>query len=731
MKHTQLAGWLLALCALALPPCALAQGAAPASTAPAATSWYQGGLNSLQLLTLVPGSWSGSLGLTYMHGEQTSTSDTASSGSKTNAYGETLTVTNSGFYVLSPLLFSGSLGLALGLNQDKSAGTDTDAASSGKVLGYSFDGTFLAEKPYPVNVAAHRNQVQLVQTYGARVVGTNENRRIVFSLHPDSVLNDMGYPWTEGMLELSQDKTQTTTTSYGRTLVTDEQGRALSLRASKGFETADLIFNYNANNRQSMTQGSADAQSQLAQLTYSLDFGPTLNRRLDTRFMYQSRSGAPDSEMLSGSGSLQVAHSQKLSTDYSYDITQMTAGNSTSKSQNVAAGVAHELYKNLATNARVNASTSQMTGGETRSYSGQLGQSYRHSLPGDGNFNANWSAGYQMNRNALDSGDIPVFNEAHLAPRPLALGAGFDLKQRFVIRSSIKVFNSGNTLLVEDADYKITTSLVDSKMLRIEPLPTSLVVTPGEALSINYTYQVDPNLASRTESRGYGFGVDYKWINLTFGESQSQETPIEQSEKSTNNQFLQSSEQKFVQVGTQGEIWGIAANSSVNYAINHAVNDVNNDLKFTSELAWDLDVDTQASVMLQANQMRYTLPDVRTARGLSVQASFRQPERSLAVAVSSRNTAYTSPTIYSDAFLSASSTFNWYSDSGWRHSAGLEWSKHQQRNDPAELLMQIRAQSDVTLGKLSLSVNGAYGQWVRGNQRSTNKSLNLSALRQF
>lgn len=729
MKHTKLAGLLLGLWTLALPPCALAQGAAPASAAPAATSWYQGGLNWLQLLTLVPGSWSGSLGLTYMHGEQTSTSDTASSGSKTNAYGETLTVTNSGFYVVSPLLFSGSLGLALGLNQDKSADTDSDAASSGKALGYSFDGTFLAEKPYPVNVAAHRNQVQLVQSYGAHVVGTDENRRIGLSLHPDSVLNDMGYPWTEGTLELSQDKTQTTTTSYGRTLVTDEKGRALSLRASKGFETADLIFNYNANSRQSMTQGSADARSQIAQLTYSLDFGPTLNRRLDTRFMYQSRSGAPDSKMLSGS--LQVAHSQKLSTDYSYDMTQLTAGNSASKSQNVAAGVAHELYKNLATNARVNASTSQMTGGATRSYSGQLGQSYRHSLPGDGNFNANWSAGYQMNRNALDSGDIPVFNEAHVAPSPLALGAGFDLKQRFVIRSTIKVFNSGNTLLAEDSDYRITTSLVDSKMLRIEPLPTSLVVTPGEALSINYTYQVDPNLASRTESRGYGFGVDYRWINLTFGQSRSQETPVDQSEKSTNSQFLQSSEQEFVQVGTQGEIWGMAANSSVNYAINHAVNDVNNDLKFTGGLAWDLDVDTQASVMLQANQMRYTLPDIRTARGLSAQASFRQPERSLAVAVSTRNTAYTSPAPYTDALHSASSTLNWYADSGWRHTVGLEASRHQQRNDPAELLMQILAQSNVTLGKLSLNVNGAYGQWVRGNQRSTNKSLNLSASRQF
>ncbi|MDD5030428.1 MAG: hypothetical protein PHH58_13160, partial [Rhodoferax sp.] len=116
MKHTKRVSLLLWLWTLALPPCALAQGAAPASTAPAATTWYQGGLNWLQLLTLVPGSWSGSLGLTYMHGEQTSTSDTASSGSKSNAYGETLTVTNSGFYVLSPLLFSGSLGLTLGLN---------------------------------------------------------------------------------------------------------------------------------------------------------------------------------------------------------------------------------------------------------------------------------------------------------------------------------------------------------------------------------------------------------------------------------------------------------------------------------------------------------------------------------------------------------------------------------------------------------------------------------------
>ena len=717
-----LLGWL------ALLPCAHAQAVAPAT---ASAPWYRGALDWISLLTLTPGEWSGSLGLTYMHGEQTTSSETTSSGNKTNVYGETLTLSNSGFYVLTPLLFNGSLGLTLGLNQDKSNGTDTEAASSGKTLGYSFDGTFLAEKPYPVNVSAHRNQVQLVQNTGARVVGTNESKRLVFSLHPDSILNDMGYPWTEGSLELTNEKTQTTTTSFGRTLVTDEQGRTVSLRALKGFETADLRFNYNASERTNKTQGQANAQSQVAQLDYSLDFGPTLNRRLDTRLNYQTRSGQTDSEVLSGSGVLQVAHSQKLSTDYSYDITQQNAGDTRSKTQNVAAGVSHKLYKNLDTNARVTASNAQLTGGSTRSFAGQFSQSYRHSVPGDGNFSANWSAGYQMDRNALDSGDVPVVNESHPAPTPLALGEGFDLNQRFVIRGTIKVFSLGNTLLVENTDYVITTSLTDSKKFRIEPLPTSLIVSAGEALLINYTYQVDPNLASRTTSRGYGLGVDYGWVNMSFGQSRTQETPVEQSEKSTNNQFLQSSEQKFVQVGTRGTVWGMAANANMHYEINHATNDDNNQLKLTSDLSWELNADTQASVLMQASQTRYTLPDNRTARGLSVQASFRQPARSLALAVSARDTAYTSPDPYTDALLSASSTLNWYAESGWIHAVGLEWSRHQQRNDPVELLTQIKAQSNVTLGKLSLGVNAAYGQWVRGGQRSTNKSLNLSALRQF
>ncbi len=54
-------------------------------------------------------------------------------------------------------------------------------------------------------------------------------------------------------------------------------------------------------------------------LNYSLDFGPTLNRRWDSRINYLSRSGAGMSEsILYADERLRIDHFKNLSTSYEY-----------------------------------------------------------------------------------------------------------------------------------------------------------------------------------------------------------------------------------------------------------------------------------------------------------------------------------------------------------------------------------------------------------------------------
>jgi|GEM_PF-1852709 len=682
------------------------------------------------------GSWSGSVGLGFAHSEQSVSSGAASSGSNSNDLGETLSVSNSGIYVLSPLLFTGSLGVSLDLNQSKSSGDGDGASSAGKGLGYSFSGTVLSGKPYPIDLSANRNQVQLTQSSGARVRGTIQNRRITFSLHPDSVLNDMGYPWTEGALELAQDHEQTTTTTFGRDTITDQTTKSFNFQALKGFETADLAFKYNRNEQQNLTRGLAAARSRFADLSYSLDFGPTLNRRLDTRLNYQARADQTVSDTLSADAQLQWDHSQNLNSSYGWMVTQQDtqqpgAALLRSTSQTLTAGVTHQLYKNLRTSLQISDSHTQQVSGTTQAQSGQFSQAYTHSVPGGGTFSTNWSAGYQIDRNALSNGDITVVSEPHSAPVPLAFGEGFDLSQRFVVRSTISVRNNIGVPLVEGTDYVVVDSLLDSKKTRIEPLPTSLTIAAGEALLVNYVYQVDPTLSSRTQSRSLGLALSYPWGTVAVGRSSSQAEPVDLSEKSASSPFLQSSDQRFVQFGTNYELWGMTASTQVNYTLSESVNDRNNQLKIDGDLARSLDSETQATIAWQASQSRYQMPTVRTSRGLSVQGAYRQPGRSLTLSVAARQSINIAPDASTDQTLTANGSYNWISEGDWNNTVGIDLSRQKQRNNPAQLLMQIRGQRSVTMGKLTLSLNGNFGRWLSGNQRSVNKSFNVAATRSF
>ncbi len=684
-----------------------------------AASWYDS-------LYVGVGAWSAEVGLRYMNGEQTSTAAGGDSATtKTNAFGESFRVGNSGFYVLSPLLFTGGLAVDLELTQDKGSGAGNDTSTSGRAVGYAFDGTFLSEKPYPVMVAAHRNQTRTLQSYGGLTVGSNQSRGAVFNLHPDGIFNDWGYPWTEGKFEITQEHNQSTTTSFGQSLVLDEESKNFNFNASKGFETADLRFNYQLNDRINHRFSQGNFQSKAAELDYSLDFGPTFNRQFDSKWAYQSRDGQSATSIWSNSERLHLDHARKLSTDYSFDAIKMSSGNTTSLAQNVRAAVSHQLYQNLHTTAAVNAGQTALSSGSTRAWGGQLGQNYNHSLPGKGTFMANWSAGLQRNRNDLNSPIVQVLDEAHTPPTPLTARLGFLLNQRYVEVASIRVFNvkGGGRTELPTADFDVQ---VEGNQTRIIPL-TSLLVADGDPLVVSYSYQVDPNLASDTQSRAFGLGVDYHWINLSYGHQESKQTPINQ----ISSAFLQSSSQDYVQMGLQGVVLDKTASANLTLENNAGDNLANRQLKFRTGLAWDSGQDLHTSVNAQLSHASHTLPDRHTTLLAGLQGALHWYDQNLVLGLNASRSSYEGLAPHTDQVLALRAALDWQGEGDWRHSLSADWSHHNDTTQPSDSLMQLSAKSTVTLGKLSLNMNAALGQSQRGGNRSVNRSFNISAVRQF
>lgn len=663
---------------------AAASSAAWAQSQP--PSWYDGFDARL-------GSWSGTLGLNYMNGTQSMSSPGGSaSTSTTSAFQESLRIANSGFYVVSPLLVTGNLALELQLNQDKSGGSDNSTAVQGQAIGYAFDATFLAEQPYTASVFANRNQIQVLQPSGGRIVGLSENRGAGFHLRQNSLLKDWGYPWVEANLDLHEENSQNTTTSFGHSLSSEEQSRTLAFNVSKGFETADLGINYQLNDKRNPAFSQGNFQSMATGLVYSLDFGPTLNRRFDSRLDYTTRNGVSPSMMISNSEHLHIDHYQNLNTDYQYGFNQMTAGGISTTAQNGGFTVSHQLYQNLTTTAGVNGSHAAMPNGSSTTYGGQLGQGYHHSLPGKGNFSANWSGGYQLSSNDLSSSSISVIDEAHNAPTPLGAGVGFLLNHNFAVAASVVVTNvrgGGRMPTSAGVDYDVITL---NNQITIVPLAGSLKISQGDPLAVSYDYQVDANLKLATTSSRFGMGVKYHWISISFGHQQSTQTPLSQ----TTSLFLESTRQNLVQISLQGTLLAMAANANMDFENSKS-----------TAAAYD-------QSKLGATLVRQIQPNMRLIFGLNAS-----------------DTKYTLPDQHTNSSRSARSSINWFAAGGWANTASVDWSSYKGSATPPETLVQAIAQSSITLGLLSLNANLALGQWLRNDSRSTNRSFNISIVRQL
>ena len=103
----------------------------------------------------------------------------------------------------------------------------------------------------------------------------------------------------------------------------------------------------------------------------------------------------------------------------------------------------------------------------------------------------------------------------------------------------------------------------------------------------------------------------------------------------------------------------------------------------------------------------------------------------LTAGVNSIDSRYTSPNQRTDSLLSAQTSLNWSTESGWIHSGSLDWSRRKVGEAPPETLVQATGKTSVTLGLLSLNTNVGLGHWLRGGSRSNNRSFYIAAVRQF
>jgi hypothetical protein len=387
---------------------------------------------------------------------------------------------------------------------------------NGTLDGYAFDGLFMSDKSYPFTLFANRAQNTLAQGFGGQSDVTFESRGGVFELRENSFLQDYGFLNFTSVLDAHQEVLKEDSSVFGSPFLRDETRNIVRYHAQKGGETSDLDLRYELNDVSDPLNPTDVFDSNTVRVFHSLDFGPTLNRRVDSIFYYFDRTGSGSGSFLSADEILHLDHSSDLATDYRYGFSQSSSDAGVTTANVASIGLLYQFYRQLTTAATGRATRQDFPTGNVTMYGGQTNADYRHPLAWGGQFFLDTSGGYQVDENHFSSSTLDVIDEPHTAPPVLGVGAGFTLNNSFVVTDTIVMVDvrGGSRLPTTlGVDYDISP---EGSLTKIIPLPSSPVIRPGDPLEVSYTYEVAPDLKYSTATVTGRLGVDFPLVVASY-----------------------------------------------------------------------------------------------------------------------------------------------------------------------------------------------------------------------
>jgi hypothetical protein len=344
-----------------------------------------------------------------------------------------------GAFLVDPRLLTLNLGGSFGLSQEEPLAVDNNAlrVGNGTLSGYALEALILSEKTYPVTLFATRNQTTLTQGFGGRSDVTFESQGGIFELREGNFLKDYGWLNFSALLDIRQEHLNEDSSVFGSPFKRDETRNIVRYNAHKGGETSDLDLRYELNDVSDPLNPTNVFDSNTVRAAHSLDFGPTLNRRLDSVFYYFDRTGSAPGSFLSVDEGLHLDHHSDLATDYHYMFSQSDSEAGVTTTQAGRAGLIHHLYHALTTILDARGGYQRFPTGDKSLYGGQADLDYERRLPWHGQFSLNTATGYQVDDNNFTASQIEVVNEPHTAPPVFGAGAGFTLDNSFVLTDTI------------------------------------------------------------------------------------------------------------------------------------------------------------------------------------------------------------------------------------------------------------------------------------------------------
>ncbi len=462
------------------------------------------------------GRWEGVLdGVSEYSRQDTTTGGQAGSRFENVRTQERLSLRNAGGYVFDPRLMTFTLGGNFGITQERLSFDGTSQTRAGTLYGYEAFAGILSEAAYTLNVYANRDQSATSQIFGGRTEIVRENRGGTLFAKRMYVPSSLSF-----RQETLNEETRTGTVLARR----DETRNVVTYQGDRGWEDSEASLRYEFTDLSDRFLPNLSYRSHEGSLYYSLDFGPELNRRWDSRVRFFTRSGATALTTGTAEEVLRIDHTDRLQTNYRYALVRLETAGGTTTTHTGAFGLRHRLYESLTTDFRLDSTLSMLPNGEKDTFRGRLDLTYRKKVPRDGRLTIGLGGGLQYDDNRFRAAETFVPQETYTAATPFALPV--QLANPFAILTSIVVTKTGfgpispgcvappgpPTPLVLGRDYTVSTV---GDVTEIVPVLCAGVIpgiNPGDTIAVDYRFAVPTSLAFTTATWRANVSVDYRWI---------------------------------------------------------------------------------------------------------------------------------------------------------------------------------------------------------------------------
>ncbi len=482
-----------------------------------------------------PGSWDGSLqGIVDYSRQDTKTAGSPPSRFESTQSQELFTLRNTGAYVLDPRLFAVTVGATFGLSQEWLETTGTGGAfREGTLWGYDLFATVLSEKPFSLNLFANRNASSFSRELAGRTEIQTETRGVTLFAKTFYIPSSLTL-----RQELLDEESRTADVVARR----KEKRNILTYEGQRGWEDAELDLRYEFVDLADEIFPDLSYQSHEGALGYSLDFGPELNRRWESRFRAFTRSGGTfrgvafaDLTTWTVDESLRIDHTDRLRTQYRYFLFHTDTPGGAATTHTATFSLRHRLHESLTTTLGADGTIQDLPRGEKDAARARLDLAYTKRLPAGGRLTIGLGGSFQYEDDRFASTETFVPQEPYTVATPFALPIA--LRNPFVIESSVVATKIAlgplpigcipppgpPTPLVLDQDYTLRTV---GDVTEIVPIPcagTTPGINPGDTIAVDYRFTVSRSLTFTTRTWRADVGVDYRWIRVFFSHDESEQ----------------------------------------------------------------------------------------------------------------------------------------------------------------------------------------------------------------